>query len=370
MRLALALAAILVTNPLAAQTFQTSAGPVQVEEVVSDLEHPWSLAFLPSGDKLITERGGTLFYVGAAGIPERVTGAPRVWAQGQGGLLDVAVSPTFERDQTVFFTYAKRAAFGSGSTAVARALFDVNSRALFEVQDIFVQAETRSGGRHFGSRIAFAPNGDLFVTLGDRGDEDEAQNVSNTIGSVIRIRPEGGASFENPPAGPTGIRSEIWSYGHRNPQGAAVDPVTGLLWTVEHGARGGDEINQPQVHRNYGWPVISYGTHYSGRRIGEGTAAPDMEQPIFYWDPSIAPSGLAILHESQFPAWEGNLLVGALRDQMVVRLDIQGGEVVTTEDLFAGDFGRIRDVRQGPEGAVWFLTDEADGGLYRIRPVN
>ena len=192
--------------------------------------------------------------------------------------------------------------------------------------------------------------------------------MANTVGSVIRIRPEGGPSLENPRDVPPGAVPELWSWGHRNAQGAVVDPATGTLWAVEHGARGGDEINQPEAGLNYGSPRISYGRHYAGGQIGEGTEAAGLEQPIYYWDPSIAPSGLAILRDSQFDAWEGDLFAGALRDQMIVRLEVEDGSVVATEELFAGDFGRIRDVRQGPEGALWFLTDDADGGLYRVRP--
>lgn len=355
--------------PLSAENFETSTGSVRVETVLSGLENPWSLAFLPSGDMLITERGGQLFYFGAAGVAESITGLPRVRARGQGGLLDVAVSPHFEKDQTIFFTYAKPSSFGASSTAVARALLDVNSRALFEVNDIFLQREILQGERHYGSRIAFAPNGDLFVTLGDRGQDQMAQDASNTVGSIIRIRPEGGASFEIPQRGPPGIRSEIWSWGHRNPQGAAVDPQTGDLWTVEHGARGGDEINHPQARRNYGWPTISFGTHYSGRKIGLGTEAPGLEQPVYYWDPSIAPSGLAILRDSAFPEWEGNLLVGALRAQMIVRIALENNSVTAVEELFEGAFGRIRDIRQGPQGNIWFLTDETNGAVYKITPI-
>jgi glucose/arabinose dehydrogenase len=223
-------------------------------------------------------------------------------------------------------------------------------------------------GQHFGSRLVFAPDGDLFITTGDRGGRDDAQDLSRPIGKVIRVRPDGTAPPDNPFVGRRGARPEIWSYGHRNIQGAALHPRTGELWTVEHGAMGGDEVNVPKAGRNYGWPVITYGRDYSGARIGEGTAKPGMEQPVHYWDPSIAPSGLAFYTGDRFPAWRGSLFVGSLKFGLLVRLALDGDRVAEEERLLQGLGARVRDVRQGPDGLLYLLTDEPDGRILRIEP--
>lgn len=234
---------------------------------------------------------------------------------------------------------------------------------------IFQQSGADGSGFHFGSRIVFLPDGTLAFTIGDRGEPDRAQDPMDHAGSVLRINPDGSIPEDNPFSGPNETQPAIWSLGHRNPQGAALDPATGLLWTVEHGARGGDEINQPQAGLNYGWPTISYGVNYSGTPIGVGTEAEGLEQPVYYWDPSIAPSGMAILAGARlFPGWEGDMLVGALRAQMLVRLDRMNGTIVSEERLFEGALGRIRDVRQGPDGAIWLLTDDSEGSLVRVSP--
>ncbi|MEL6125069.1 MAG: PQQ-dependent sugar dehydrogenase [Pseudomonadota bacterium] len=368
MRLTILALTTLLALPATAAEFQTSAGPVEVTRIGPEFEFPWAVAFLPSGDMLVTERSGRLYLMSPEGDRRRVTGVPRVWAENQGGLLDVAISPDFERSNRIYLTYAKSAGLGAAQTAVWAGTLNVIGASLNDGQDIFLQQPALNGGRHFGSRIAFAPNGDLFVTLGDRGSSDQVQDMGNHIGKVVRLRPDGRPSPENPIV-PNGFRPEIWSMGHRNPQGAAIRPSDGTLWTVEHGARGGDEINRPEAGRNYGWPVISYGRHYSGGRIGEGTEKEGMEQPEYYWDPSIAPSGLAFHLGRSFPEWYGDLFVGALRDQKIVRLDISGEEIVDSETLFEGAFGRIRDVRSGPDGNLWFVTDEPDGGVYTVTPL-
>ncbi|MEL6600242.1 MAG: PQQ-dependent sugar dehydrogenase, partial [Pseudomonadota bacterium] len=265
MRLTILALTTLLALPATAAEFQTSAGPVEVTRIGPEFEFPWAVAFLPSGDMLVTERSGRLYLMSPEGDRRRVTGVPRVWAENQGGLLDVAISPDFERSNRIYLTYAKSAGLGAAQTAVWAGTLNVIGASLNDGQDIFLQQPALNGGRHFGSRIAFAPNGDLFVTLGDRGSSDQVQDMGNHIGKVVRLRPDGRPSPENPIV-PNGFRPEIWSMGHRNPQGAAIRPSDGTLWTVEHGARGGDEINRPEAGRNYGWPVISYGRHYSGGR--------------------------------------------------------------------------------------------------------
>lgn len=357
-----------------AETLSTdggSAGRITLEPVAGDLEHPWGFAFLPGGDILVTERPGRLRLVTEAGLlDEPVDGLPDVYASGQGGLLDVAVSPDFADSGIIFLSYAEAGEGGAG-TAVARArlVLDADSARLEDVEVLFRQQPKVDGGQHFGSRIVVAGDGTLFVTLGERGRKPLAQDLSTHMGKVVRIAPDGSTPPDNPFVGREGALPEIWSYGHRNQQGAALHPDTGLLWTVEHGARGGDEINLPEAGVNHGWPEITYGRDYSGATIGVGTEAPGMAQPLHYWDPSIAPSGLAFYTGDAFPDWRGDLFVGALRGQMLVRLDLgENGTVLGEERLFEGVVGRIRDVRDGPDGTLWLLTDEDNGALYRLAP--
>jgi glucose/arabinose dehydrogenase len=349
-----------------AESYETSHGTVDVTQIAGDIENGWAFAFLPNGEILVTERGGTLWMINDLGR-ERVRGVPTVFAQRQGGLLDIALAHDFETSNRVYLTYAKDRGLGESSTAVAAATFDRFGPGLHDVTELFVQDPPVRSGRHYGSRIVVAQNGDLWVTFGDRGERPEAQDPANAIGSIIRITPQGAPSADNPIVQPDNAIPETWSYGHRNVQGATM-AQDGSLWTVEHGARGGDELNHPQPGLNYGWPIISYGTHYSGGRIGSGTARDGMEQPVHYWDPSIAPSGLTSYAGSLFPDWQGDLFVGALAGQMIVRLDMEDGRVMAEEELFAGDYGRVRDVRTGPDGAIWFLTDASDGALYRVTP--
>jgi len=374
LKLSLLLACIVGCAPLPAQgqaprspTPASVNGAVQVQTIAKGLEHPWSLAFLPDKRMLVTERPGRLRIVGADGrISEPLTGVPQVYASGQGGLLDVALSPTFEKDRLVYLSFAEPGEGGAG-TAVARGR--LGERGLESTQVIWRQQPKVSGSNHWGSRIVFRPDGTLFVTLGERFNHSErAQDLSATLGKVVRINPEGSAPRDNPFVNRDGARPEIWSYGHRNVQAAALHPETKQLWTVEHGARGGDELNHPEAGKNYGWPVISYGTHYSYLKIGEGTAKPGMEQPVYYWDPVIAPSGMTIYTGDLFAGWKNNFLIGSLTPGGLVRLVMKDGKVAQ-EERYLGDLReRIRDVRQAPDGSLYLLTDARNGQILRITP--
>ncbi len=275
--------------------------------------------------------------------------------------------PDYSANQMIYFSYAEAGPKGAG-TAVARARLDRAANRLRDVIVIFRQFPKSSGGRHFGSRLVFARDGTLFITIGERGERDRAQDFTINRGQVIHINPDGSVPAKNPFVGKPGYRPEVWSYGHRNPQGAALHPDTGKLWTVEHGARGGDEINIPQAGRNYGWPVIAYGRHYSGGQIGVGTHKQGMEQPTHYWDPSIAPSGMAFYTGDKFPKWKGSVLVGALRFRLLSRLSLDGEQVLDEERMLEELGERIRDVRQGPKGFVYILTDSEAGRVIRIEP--
>lgn len=349
------------------ETVQTEAGPIRVVTVAKGLAHPWGLAFLPDGRRIVTERGGNLRLVSKGGtLSPPLSGTPKVWASGQGGLLDVVLHPDFATNRRIYLSYVEPGD-GGGGTAVGWGVLDGNALTGFKV--IWRMVPKASTGRHFGSRLVFARDGTLFVTIGERGQRERAQDPSVNRGQVIRINPDDGSiPKDNPFVGKSGYRPEIWSYGHRNPQAAALNPATGKLWTVEHGARGGDEINIPEAGKNYGWPVISYGRHYFGGKIGVGTHKAGMEQPIYYWDPSIAPSGMAFYTGDKFPAWRGNLFVGALRGQLLARLVLRGDKIVREERLLRGLRERIRDVRQGPDGYLYLLTDDDPGRILRLEP--
>ena len=345
------------------------AAPVRAVPVASGLERPWAIAFLPDGRALVTEKAGQLRFVGPDGaVSPPLGGVPTVDAGGQGGLLDVALDPLFAENRLVYLSYAEPGE-GGASTAVARG--QLGDAGLEGVQVIYRQQPKVVGSNHYGSRLVFAPDGTLFVTQGDRFNyKEQAQNPTNLIGKVARINPDGSIPRDNPFVGrwygASAVSPEIWSMGHRNVQAAAIDPATGQLWTVEHGARGGDELNHPQWGRNYGWPTITYGVDYDGSTIGVGTAAPELEQPAYYWDPVIAPSGMVFLTGDAYPGWRGNAFVGSLGRRLLVRLVIEGGQVVQEERLL-GDLGqRVRDVQQGPGGLLYLLTDE--GGLLRLEP--
>jgi glucose/arabinose dehydrogenase len=366
LRLAHALLALAWVMPAAAQDFQSEAGPLRVTTVARGLEHPWALAFLPDGRMLVTERPGRMRPVGRDGtVGAPLKGVPAVAASGQGGLLDLHLDRQFAHNRTLYFTFAE-AGEGGAATALARARF--GETGLEDVRILFRQMPKVRGGLHFGSRIVQMPDGNLMVGLGERGQRERSQDLGTHLGKVVRVRPDGGVPADNPFLGRAGVLPEIWSYGHRNIQGAALHPRSGALWTVEHGARGGDEVNHPQAGRNHGWPVITYGRDYSGASIGEGTARPGMEQPVFYWDPSIAPSGMAFYEAEALPRWKGSLLVGSLKFGLLSRLVLEGDRVVREERLLEGLGERIRDVRVGPDGMVYLLTDASDGRVLRVAP--
>ena len=329
------------------------------------LEHPWGLAFLPDGRLLVTERPGRLRIAAGGGLSAPLTGVPAVYARGQGGLLDVALGPSFAQDRLVYLSFSEAGPGGAG-TAVARGR--LGARGLEDTQVIWRQQPKVEGPNHWGSRLVFRPDGTLFVTLGERfAYRERAQDLSVTLGKVVRIDADGSIPRDNPFIGRSGPLPEIWSYGHRNVQAAALD-ADGRLWTVEHGAMGGDELNHPEPGKNYGWPVITYGLDYSGATIGIGTSKPGMEQPVYYWDPVIAPSGAVFYTGSAFPEWHGDLLVGSLRPGGLVRLRLQDGRV-TREERYLHELGeRIRDVRQGPDGGLYLLTDASRGRILRLEP--
>jgi aldose sugar dehydrogenase len=341
--------------------------PAQVVSVAKGLEHPWGLALLPDGSMLVTERPGRLRRVGADGkLSAPLSGVPAVFARGQGGLLDVALSPDFAKDRLVYFSFSEPGDGGAG-TAVARGR--LGERGLQGTQVIWRQQPKVQGPNHWGSRLVFAADGTLYVTLGDRfSHRPEVQKLSTSIGKIVRINADGSVPRDNPLVGKDGALPEIWSYGHRNLQSAALHPETGQLWTLEHGARGGDELNRPQAGHNYGWPVITYGVDYSGVKIGEGTAKPGMEQPVYYWDPVIAPSGAVFYTGEAIADWRGSLLVGSLKPGGLVRLVLDERGQVTLEERYRDGAlqARIRDVVQAPDGSIYLLTDSDEGEVLRI----
>lgn len=347
---------------------------VKAETVAKGLASPWGLQFLPDGRLLVTEKPGRLRVVARDGaIGPAITGVPKVFAVGQGGLLDVLLAKDFgPKGGEIYLSYSEPREDGAAATAVARArltLDDAGGGALADVKTIFRQQPAVSNsGNHFGARLVWAPDGSLFVTTGDRGTaRPEVQKPDTTIGKVINLKPDGSPA-NSEPAQPE-WDAKIWSLGHRNIQGAAIDPATGQLWTVEHGARGGDELNLTRRGKNYGWPIVTYSNEYFGGPIGEGTAKSGIEQPVYYWVPSIATSGLAIYDGDLFPDWKGNIFVGGLKGAQLARLVLKDGEVVAEETLLQELDQRIRDVRQGPDGALWVLTDDLrDGQIVRLAP--
>ena len=338
--------------------------------VAEGLQNPWGLALLPDGRWLVTEKPGRLRVVTAEGqISDPVQGLPAVDARGQGGLLDVITSPTFGQDRLIYWSYAEPRQGGNG-TAVARARLSDDLSRVENVQVIFRVQPTYDGDKHFGSSLAFAPDGKLFITLGERSDKPmrpQAQDLGSHLGKTIRINADGSVPQDNPFVGQAGARPEIWSFGHRNAQGVAIQPGTGAVWTVEHGARGGDEVNLDKAGLNYGWPDAAYGIEYAGGAIGEGaTQHPGTEQPVYYWDPVIAPGGAVFYEGPMFPNWNGNLLVAGLREKHIARLVIQNDRVVGEERLLTDLGERIRDVAVGPDGSVWAISDERNGKLVRL----
>ncbi|MBN8748777.1 Aldose sugar dehydrogenase YliI [Xylophilus ampelinus] len=346
--------------------------PVRTEVVISGLENPWAVAFLPGGRFLVTEKPGRMRVVEPGGrLNEALQGLPAVAAGGQGGLLDVITDSAFASNRTVYFCYSEPDAGGSANgTALAKAQLSADRTRLENVQVLFSQKPKVASRHHFGCRIVEMPDGTLFMTLGDRfSRKDDAQTLDNHLGKVIRIRKDGKAPADNPFVNRAGALPEIWSYGHRNGQGAALGP-DGRFWMHEHGPQGGDEINVPQAGRNYGWPVITYGENYGGGKIGDGiTTQAGMEQPLKYWVPSIAPSGMAFLTSDRYGSgWKGNLFVGSLKFGYLDRMELKDGKVVAEHKLLEDGRERIRDVRQGPDGLLYVLTDAQDGKLMRLQP--
>lgn len=361
----------LIATPAWAQTVQSSAGNLTATVIAEGLDHPWALGFLPDGRMLVTERSGQLRIISDGVAGEPIVGTPNVYNEGQGGLLDLALAPDFETSGQIYLTFSERAGDaglqrGQGTAVLsARLVLEGDSGHLEDSQVIFRMNRFTTTNRHFGSRVVIGNDGNLFVTLGERGDQDRAQDFGDLAGAIVRIAPDGSVPSDNPK--PEGWAPELWSKGHRNPQGATLRD-DGVLFTVEHGARGGDEVNMPQPGANYGWPVITYGVDYSGVPIGVGTEKAGLEQPLHYWDPSISPSGLDFYDGELLPEWQGDLLAGGLSGQLLVRLDMEGDTVVSEERLFEGQLGRIRDVRVGPDGAIYLLTDEDNGRLIRVAP--
>jgi aldose sugar dehydrogenase len=344
---------------------------VVIEEIARGLEHPWAIAFLPDGRMLVTERPGRLRVVTRAGeVSAPVAGLPPVDARNQGGLLDVVLSPDFAADRLIYWSYSEPRGEETNGTSVARGRLSDDAARVENVQVIFRQSPPWRSTGHFGSSLVFDRQGRLYVTLGDRQRAEPrvlAQDLSTHIGKIVRIAADGSAPADNPFAGREGGRPDIWSYGHRNVQGADLHPETGELWAAEHGPQGGDEINVVRAGRNYGWPVVSYGEEYSGAPVGQGiTTREGMEQPIYYWDPVIAPGDMDFYRGGMFP-WRGDLLIAGLRSQALVRLELEGERVVG-EERFALGVGRIRDIEESDDGALWIVTDEDDGGLYRLTP--
>ncbi len=356
--------------PARDEVFVTQQAEFRVETVASGLEHPWGLTFLPDGGMLVTERPGQLRQVDPEGrlLREPIGGLPEITAVNQGGLLDVALHPDFTTNRWVYIAYVASGRGGVGTEVARGRLADGR---LDDLETLFVLRPKSRGGRHFGARLVFDRDGYLFITLGDRGDRPRAQRLDDHAGSLIRLHDDGRIPEDNPFVDRADAEPAIYNYGHRNIQGADLHPETGTLWTHEHGPQGGDELNREQPGANYGWPVITYGVNYgTGTPIGEGTRKPGMEQPLYYWDPSIAPSGMAFYTGDRFPEWQGDLFVGALKYQLLVRLELDGTEVVAEERMLQYELGRIRDVRQGPDGLLYVLTDSPDGRVARLVPAD
>lgn len=355
-----------ITGGAHAERIDSELGPIEVTTIASGLDSPWAVAFLPDGRYLVTERAGRMRIIerdGNVGAP--LSGVPEVHAVNQGGLLDVVLDPGFKDNRTLYFSYAAPGEQGA-HTAIASARLD--SGGLANVSVLFRQTPGYDGGHHFGSRIVIGRDGYLYATVGERGDHrDRAQELDKTYGKVIRIGRDGSIPADNPFVGREDAHPAVWSLGHRNPQGLALHPVSGELYEHEHGPRGGDEVNIIRKGANYGWPVITFGREYYGPKIGEGTTKAGMEQPIHYWDPSIAPSGMAFLGSDAAGPWKGQLFVGALKFTLVARLELRNGKVVHEERLLADQKDRVRDVREGPDGALYVLT-EGKGRLLRLMP--
>ena len=351
---------------------ETEKTPITITEIASGLDHPWAIAFLPGGRMLVTERSGTMRIIARDGtIGPALEGLPEVDARGQGGLLDVVIHPQFAENRLVYWSYAE-AGEGGNSTAVARGKLNQGETALTGVEVIFSQRPKVPSTAHFGSRLVFDGKGHLFITMGERSSEKfrgQAQDLNSHLGKIVRLNEDGSVPKDNPFIGKDGARPEIWSYGHRNVQAAAVNPTTGELWEIEHGPKGGDELNVAEAGKNYGWPIISYGVNYDGSPVGSGEArAEGMGDPLYQWTPVIAPSGMMFYSGKLAPEWERNIFVGGLGSEVLVRLELEGRKVIHEERLLQGLGERIRDVVEGPDGAIYVATDADSGRILKIVP--
>ncbi|AJQ48195.1 PQQ-dependent sugar dehydrogenase [Pseudomonas putida] len=360
----------LLAQAAAEQQFRSEEGTLTVSTLADGLRNPWALAFLPGGkDMLVTERAGNLRVVNAEGkVGPPISGVPKVWAEGQGGLLDVVLSPAFDKDRTVYLSFAEEGSDGKAGTAVGRGQLSEDRARLDNFSVIFRQQPKLSVGNHFGSRLVFDRDGYLFIALGENNQRPTAQDLDKLQGKIVRILPDGEVPKDNPFVGKDNVRPEIWSFGHRNQQGAALNPWTGKLWTHEHGPRGGDEINIPEPGKNYGWPVATHGINYSLLPIPEakGKHVDGMVDPHHVWEKSPGISGMAFYDSPTFKAWDHNLFIGALATQELIRLQLKGDKVVHEERLLGDLKARIRDVRVGPDGYIYVLTDDKDGALLKV----
>lgn len=360
----------LLAQAAAEQQFHSEEGTLTVSTLADGLRNPWALAFLPGGkDMLVTERAGNLRVVNTEGkVGPPISGVPKVWAEGQGGLLDVVLSPAFDKDRTVYLSYAEEGSDGKAGTAVGRGQLSEDRARLENFSVIFRQQPKLSVGNHFGSRLVFDRDGYLFIALGENNQRATAQDLDKLQGKIVRILPDGEVPNDNPFVGKDNVRPEIWSFGHRNQQGAALNPWTGKLWTHEHGPRGGDEINIPEPGKNYGWPIATHGINYSLLPIPEakGKHVQGMVDPHHVWEKSPGISGMAFYDSPTFKAWDHNLFIGALATQELIRLQLKGDKVVHEERLLGDLKARIRDVRLGPDGYIYVLTDDKDGALLKV----
>lgn len=365
---ALCIAAIAPFTSAKTLTVKTDTGSIQVKTIAEDLDNIWDMAFLPDGSMLVTERRGRMRIVTAEGkVGEPITGLPEIYARGQGGLLDVVLAPDFATSKKIYFSYSEPGK-GGNSTAVSSAT--LNGNKLENLTRVFSQQPKIDSGGHFGSRLVWAPDGTLFITLGDRySEKDKAQTLDNHQGKVVRINADGTVPKDNPFVNTPGALPEIWSYGHRNVQGAALNPITKELWTGEHGPQGGDELNIDRAAKNYGWPVITYGENYGGGKIGEGTHKEGMEQPNYKWVPSIATAGFIFYTGDKFPQWKNNILLAGLKDKSLVRLVVDGEKITKEERMLGKELKqRLRHVVQGPDGLVYLVTDEGNAKIYQLSP--
>ncbi len=364
--------AIISTTAVAQDTFTTEQARISVSTIAEGLDHPWGIAVLPDGGMLVTERSGSLRHVTSGGkVSEPISGVPDVDARDQGGLLDITLHPKFAENRAVYLSFSEKGK-GGNSTAVVRGKLSDDNGKLENVQVIFSQRPKVNSTMHFGSRIVFDRDGTLYVGLGERSHEvfrRQAQDLNSHLGKVVRLNDDGSVPQDNPFVNHDGVLPEIWSYGHRNIQAAAIHPDTGKLWEIEHGPMGGDEVNIPQPGKNYGWPVVSYGINYDGTPVGTGGRdAPGMEAPIYTWTPVLAPSGMLFYSGRAFPEWEGDLLVGGLREKSLVRLELEGDNIVGEERMLRELGYRIRDLAEGPEGEILVITDQNNGRILKIAP--